>query len=145
MTELDTLDDLHKPALDGIGFENLLQERMAWWGTYYNTNGDLIKLAAGKIPAWMNYMTAVNETHGDFADENKTMFMTLNRRYEYRGCTNPGGKAKPGIIDMTTYINPTKYNYSFADTNLDAQNFWVQLGVQIFARRVMSAKIIPNL
>ena len=111
LTELDTLEDLHKPALDGIGFENLLQERMAWWGTYYNHNGDLIKLAAGKVPAWINYMTAVNETHGDFADENKTMFMTLNRRYQYRPPSN-GHKVLPGITDITTYIDPTKYNYS---------------------------------
>ena len=86
-------------------------------------------------------MTAVNETHGDFADENKTMFMTLNRRYEYREGTNPGGKAKPGIIDMTTYIDPTKYNYSFADTSLDAQNFWVQIGMQIFSRNF----VLPGL
>ena len=143
LTELDTLEDLHKPALDGIGFENLLQERMAWWGTYYNGAGELVKLAAGKVPAWINYMTAVNETHGDFADENKTMFMTLNRRYQYR--EDNGRKPRPGIADMTTYIDPTKYNYSFADTNIDAQNFWVQIGIQIFARRVMSAKIMPNL
>lgn len=143
MTELDTLDDLHKPALDGIGFENLLQERMAWWGSYYDNNENLHKLAAGKVPAWINYMTAVNETHGDFADENKTMYMTLNRRYEYRDTT--GLKLIPGISDLTTYIDPTKYNYSFADTTLDAQNFWVQIGMQIHARRVMSAKIIPNL
>ena len=144
LTELDTLEDLHKPALDGIGFEDLLQERMAWWGTYYNSNGELIKLAAGKVPAWINYMTAVNETHGDFADENKTMFMTLNRRYQYRE-KHQSIIPRPGIADMTTYIDPTKYNYSFADTNIDAQNFWVQIGIQIFARRVMSAKIMPNL
>ena len=27
MSELDTIEDLHKPALDGIGFKDLLQER----------------------------------------------------------------------------------------------------------------------
>ena len=145
MSELDTIEDLHKPALDGIGFEDLLQERMAWWGSYYNANGDLIKMAAGKVPAWINYMTAINETHGDFADENKTMYMTLNRRYQYRQPNLSGHKTLQGIIDLTTYVDPTKYNYSFADTTLDAQNFWVQIGMQIFSRRVMSAKIIPNL
>ena len=131
--------------MDGIGFEDLLQERMAWWGSYYNANGDLIKMAAGKVPAWINYMTAVNETHGDFADENKTMYMTLNRRYQYKQPGLAHSKLIRGITDLTTYVDPTKYNYSFADTTLDAQNFWVQIGMQIFSRRVMSAKIIPNL
>ena len=141
MFELDTLDDLHKPALDGIGFEDLLQERMAWWGTQYDSvNEKWIKYAAGKTPAWMNYMTAVNETHGDFAEQDKTMFMTLNRRYEYHDQINGAG-----IEDLTTYIDPRKYNYAFADTDINAQNFWVQIGVKCIARRVMSAKILPSL
>lgn len=144
MTELDTLDDLHKPALDGIGFEDLLQERMAWWGTCWDSiNGEWVKLAAGKVPAWINYMTATNQTYGDFAEEGKTMFMTLNRRYEIN--QDPHIQGMTGIVDMTTYIDPTKYNYAFADTSLAAQNFWVQIGINAQVRRVMSAKIIPNL
>jgi len=50
-----------------------------------------------------------------------------------------------GIKDLTTYIDPSKFNNIFADTQLDAQNFWTQIGVNITARRKMSAKIIPNL
>ena len=30
---LKTIDDLHKPALDGIGFQELITEQMAWWDT----------------------------------------------------------------------------------------------------------------
>ena len=139
MTELDTLDDIHKPALDGIGFQDLLQERAAWWGTYWDTNNNVwVKLAAGKTPAWIDYMTAVNETHGDFCDKYKAMWMTLNRQYEH-------GRDGGGIDDLTTYIDPKKYNYVFADQSIDAQNFWVQIGQKIIARRVMSAKILPNL
>lgn len=143
LTELDNMDDLHKPALDGIGFQDLLQERMAYWGTVYQDN-EWKKLAAGKIPAWMNYMTAVNETHGDFAEEDKTMFMTLNRRYQFTTGTN-AQVIKYGISDLTTYVDPAKYNYIFADSSLEAQNFWVQIGIHIIARRVMSAKTIPFL
>lgn len=145
MTELDTMDDLHKPQLDGIGFEDLLQERAAWWGTYFDVDEqEWKKLAMGKTPAWINYMTAVNEAHGDFAEVNNTMYMTLNRRYEMP-LTDPFGTYVNGVGDLTTYVDPTKYNYAFADTNLEAQNFWVQIGMKIEARRVMSAKIIPNL
>ena len=49
------------------------------------------------------------------------------------------------IQDLTTYIDPAKYNYIFADTSLDAKNFWVQLGIEAKVRRKMSAKVIPNL
>lgn len=66
------------------------------------------------------------------------MFMTLNRRYEF-------DFEAPGIKDLTTYIDPSKFNFIFAQTALDAQNFWVQIGVDIQARLVMSAKIMPNL
>lgn len=144
MTELDSMNDLHKPELDAIGFQDLLQERAAWWGTIWEVNNqEWVKLAMGKQPAWVNYMTAINETHGDFADEDKCMFMTLNRQYE-RG-TNILSLAGRGIKDVTTYIDPTKYQYTFADNTLDAQNFWVQIGIRCEARRVMSAKVIPQM
>lgn len=144
ITEIYSVDDLHKPALDGIGFQDLLQERMAWWGTYFSDETGWTKLAAGKVPAWIDYMSAVNETHGDFAADNKCMYMTLNRRYEYPAKKSSETESN-GIQDLTTYINPTKYNYSFADISLTAQNFWVQIGCKVTARRVMSAKMIPNL
>jgi hypothetical protein len=64
--------------------------------------------------------------------------MTLNRRYTKNNSTGE-------IEDLTTYIDPTKFNQIFAQTQLDAQNFWVQISKRITARRKMSAKIIPNL
>lgn len=63
--------------------------------------------------------------------------MSLNREYE-RGENNT-------IKDATTYIDPRKYNYAFAYTDIDAQNFWVQIYSKIEARRLMSAKQIPNI
>ena len=66
--------------------------------------------------------------------------MVLTRRYER---TKIDGVSM--IKDLTTYIDPTKFNYIFANTALDAQNFWVQIGCDITARRKMSAKTIPNL
>jgi len=68
--------------------------------------------------------------------------MTLNRRYEPDIATN--GEIL-GIKDLTTYIDPMKFNHIFAETSLDAQNFWAQIAVDITARRKMSAKIMPNL
>jgi hypothetical protein len=140
-THLLTMDDLHKPALDEIGFQELITEQMAWWSTHMDAGtGEWITKSAGKQPAWINYMTNVNQTRGNFAITTNEMFMTLNRRYEETGFT-PNLQIK----DMTTYIDPTKFNNIFAQTSLDAQNFWTQISVDITARRKMSAKIMPNL
>lgn len=133
---LKTLDDLHKPQLDEIGFQDLLTDQMAYWDTNVALDGTITYKSAGKVPAWINYMTNVNQTKGNFAIESQQMYMTLNRRYE---------EGIGGIKDLTTYIDPSKFNNIFADTRLDAQNFWAQISVDIEARRKMSAKIMPNL
>jgi hypothetical protein len=141
---LKSLDDLHKPQLDQIGFQDLITDEMAWFDTDVSGHGinqDINKFSAGKVPAWLNYMTAVNEIRGNFAIQNNQMFMTLNRRYEYE--TYVDGDVL--IKDLTTYIDPVKFNHVFADTSIDAQNFWVQIKLDITARQKMSTKVIPNL
>ena len=100
------------------------------------SNGSVTRTFIGKQPAWINYMTNINKAYGNFrTNEN---FMILSRQYEMDEETND-------IKDLTTYIDPSLYNNIFADQSFDAQNFWVQIGVNIKARRLMSAKIIPNL
>ena len=136
-TYLETMNDWHKPALDGIGYQDSLNGERAWW-TDYLSEGPLVgKTAAGKTVAWINYMTNVNRTFGNFAPGMPESFMVLNRNYSM--ATN--GQ----IEDLTTYIDPVKFNYIFADTNLDALNFWVQTKFDIKVRRLISAKQIPNL
>jgi len=132
---LKTMADLHQPALDEIGFQDLVTDQMAWFDTEIVAGQPVFK-SAGKQPAWINYMTNVNQVRGNFAEETQQMWMTLNRRYE---------QGENGIEDLTTYVDPSKFNHIFADTRLDAQNFWVQIGVQNTARRKMSAKLMPNL
>jgi hypothetical protein len=138
-TNLKSLDDFHKPALDAIGYQDLITDQMAYFDTTVTSAGVTTFKSAGKQPAWINYMTNVPVTRGNFANEKADMFMTLNRRYEW-DLTN-----QTGIKDVTTYIDPTKFNTIFAQSSLDAQNFWVQILAKITARRKMSAKIIPNL
>lgn len=136
------MNDFHKPELDEIGFQDLQIEQMAWWDTYFDTGtNEWIMRSAGKQPAWTNYMTNVNKTFGNFAVRNNEMFMTLNRRYEF----DPASPVNGGVSDLTTYIDPAKYNHIFAQTSLDAQNFWTQISVDVEARRKMSAKLMPNL
>ena len=136
-----TLDDLHKPALDGIGYQDLIQEQMVGTAAVY-TNGstmDMIKHKSfNKTVAWIDYMTNYNRTYGEFAVGGNLDFMVLNRRYEV-------SKDKQTIEDLTTYIDPTKYIEIFADTDLTSQNFWVQTAMNITRRGNYSAKQIPFL
>lgn len=137
---LKTMDDFHKPALDEIGFQDLITDQMAWWDTVVPAgegNQAMVYKSAGKQPAWLNYMTNVNQVRGNFAIRDNEMFMTLNRRYEF--------EEGVGIQDLTTYIDPVKFNQIFAQTSRDAQNMWTQIRVGIEARRKMSAKVMPNL
>ena len=142
---LQTMNDLHKPALDAIGFQDLITSKMAWWDNFINTSGigSIKKFSAGKQPAWIDYMSNYNRTHGNFASGKSEEFMVLNRSYEI---DNQNITLNQSVIkDLTTYIDPVKFNYIFADQSLDAMNFWVQIGVDWKARRMMSAKVIPNL
>lgn len=126
--KLNTLNDLHKPQLDGIGYEDLLGQRMDW----------RIKenVAIGKQPAWIQYTSNVNKTFGLFAAGESQEYMVLNRIYD-----NKYEEEQP---NCSTYIDPSLYNKIFATTGNQEQNFWVQIGCGIQARRVMSAKQIPN-
>lgn len=137
---LQTIDDLHKPALDGIGYQDLIQEQMVGNTSEYNGGATIDKikhLAANKTVAWIDYMTNYNRTFGDFAAGEALDFMVLNRRYEV-GNDNT-------IKDLTTYIDPQKYIEIFADTSIDSQNFWVQTVIQATRRGNYSAKQIPFL
>lgn len=122
-----TLDDLHKPQLDGIGFQDRL---------FRNVNANTTPATAGKSigkqPAWIEYMTNVNKTYGNFALVESEGWMCLNRIFG-------------DISTYTTYIFPHLYNNIFADTDITAQNFWIQIAFNTKPRRVMSAKVIPNI
>lgn len=136
-TRLQNMDDFHKPTLDAIGFQELITDEMAAWNTEVTGQEEVAYSSLGKQPSWIEYTTDVNETYGEFAAGMPLAFMCLNRVYE---------EDKDGTIDnASTYIDPTIYNNIFAESRLSSQNFWVQVAFDVTARRVMSAKQIPNL
>lgn len=136
-TRLESMDDFHKPTLDAIGFQELIAEEAAAWSTELDENYSPKYQSLGKQPSWIEYTTDVNETYGEFAAGMPLAFMCLNRVYEEN--TNKT------ISNPSTYIDPTIYNNIFAESRLSSQNFWVQVAFDVTARRVMSAKQIPNL
>ena len=136
-TRLQNMDDFHKPTLDAIGFQELITDEMAAWNTEATGQEEVAYSSLGKQPSWIEYTTDVNETYGEFAAGMPLAFMCLNRVYE---------EGKNGTIkNSSTYIDPTIYNNIFAESRLSSQNFWVQVAFDVTARRVMSAKQIPNL
>lgn len=136
-TRLQNMDDFHKPTLDAIGFQELIAEEAAAWSTETTENYVHKYQSLGKQPSWIEYTTDVNETYGEFAAGMPLAFMCLNRVYEE--------SANGTITNASTYIDPTIYNSIFAESRLSSQNFWVQVAFDVTARRVMSAKQIPNL
>lgn len=140
-TNLKNLNELHKPGLDQIGFQDLPTDWMAYWDTRIDNDGEVHFKSAGKQPSWIHYQTSVPVIRGNFAMQDKEGFMILDRRYEPTSIA--GDRIR--IKDLTTYIDPKKYNYIFADTRRDAMNFWLQMGVGITARIKMSANSMPNL
>lgn len=136
-TRLKNMDDFHKPTLDAIGFQELITDEIAAWNTESTEQEKVVYSSLGKQPSWIEYTTDVNETYGEFAAGMPLAFMCLNRVYE---------ENEDGTIDnASTYIDPTIYNSIFAESRLSSQNFWVQVAFDVTARRVMSAKQIPNL
>ena len=136
-TRLQNMDDFHKPTLDAIGFQELIAEEAAAWSTETTENYTHTYQSLGKQPSWIEYTTDVNETYGEFAAGMPLAFMCLNRVYEENSDHTIG--------NASTYIDPTIYNNIFAESRLSSQNFWVQVAFDVTARRVMSAKQIPNL
>lgn len=136
-TRLHNMDDFHKPTLDAIGFQELITDELAAWNTEATGQEEAKYQSLGKQPSWIEYTTDVNETYGEFAAGMPLAFMCLNRVYE----EGENGSIK----NASTYIDPTIYNNIFAESRLSSQNFWVQVAFDVTARRVMSAKQIPNL
>nr|DAM30262.1 MAG TPA: Major capsid protein [Microviridae sp.] len=136
-TRLQTMNDFHKPNLDGIGFQELITDEMAAFDTEVKSDGTLIYKSAGKQVSWQEYMTNIDQSFGSFSAYRELAHMAMNRSYEHD---------KSGAIsDLTTYIDPAKFNVAFADAKLSAKNIWVQCAIDCIVRRKMSAKQIPNL
>lgn len=139
-TNLKTLDDLHKPALDKIGYQNLITDTMVAIETRVSDLGVLTTYSAGKQPAYQWYRTNYDDALGNMADVED--YKVFGRQYEVEVT---GGGDAPRIKDLTTYIDPTKFNDVFAIKSLDAMNFDVQVGMDTTITLVMSEEVIPNL
>lgn len=139
------MTDVFAPALDNLGFQPrhasslsvLMDTNNAGAVVPWTPSTNPFTTSVGEQPAWSEYMSAVNEIHGDFADSLR--YWTLAR---------PFTRSTPGPVKVTTYdtyVYPSDYNVSFADTSTTAQNFLVQCSFNLRMRRPISKQVMPTL
>lgn len=133
-----TMNNIHKPALDQIGYQDSPTDEITYWDTAIDGLNVETFYSLGKVPAWLDWKTAVNQNKGNFALINNKMYMVLDRRYKMNTTTGR-------LQDGTTYIDPSKFNYTFAQTTLDAQNFDLQVAFDVDVRRKISNRVMPKL
>lgn len=142
--KLETMDDIHKPIFDGIGFQELLEDEYAAWSTTVRDDNEETFTSVGNQPSWTQYMTDWNEVYGTFAEPTNEMFMVFARNYSPNWVGEGINSRIQGVEDATTYIDPTKYLYAFAYTGLDYMPFWLQFNQKVEERIVMSGAKMPN-
>lgn len=143
MTRL-AFSDEYNPSLARLGWQALYDYELAFGPIKRETVSDGTYMrqpwpgsAVAYQPAWLDYLTRVNELHGDFAGD--LSYWTLGRsfiRLDSQGRFNVTGSA---------YIHPNDFQYPFVDTTQGARNFMVQVGVDCFAKRVIPKSLMPNL
>lgn len=147
--------DEFNPQLDRIGWQPIFESEYYALGKDYSNYqvpiGDVyvptpwdndvynpFKTSFVYQPAWLEYMTRTNELHGEFATT--LNFWTLGRTFDRS--TIDGN---PSDITPTAYIYPGDFSTPFVDQSVSAQNFMVQVGFDLFAKRAISKKLMPNL
>ena len=136
--DIFTMEDLHNPNKDNIGFQDLITDWMASWDTKIRPDGTLIYYSQGKQPSWIQYQTAVNQDYGHFADRLSEGWMVNGRDYE-------GDATTRRISDATAYIDPAKWNDIFAVKSRDAMNYRMQYYIGAEIEMLMSANQIPGM
>lgn len=150
--------DCFAPAMDNLGFQTVpycqLSALPKWTLSLNSSTGaytqsamypssayDPFTMSAGYQPAWTEYMSSVNELHGDFV--NTLNYWTLGRDMSDRGLYEDTLSSIPLL--PTSYVFPEYYNDCFADTADTAQNFLVQFRFDLFMKRPISKQVMPTL
>lgn len=151
----NTFYDLYRPEFDAIGYDDLQKIELCainhFSSNYTNTVGTSIQLSdyntsVGKHPAWLEYMTSFDESHGLMTQRYQYGFWTLNRpfntnAYDELDSNDPYDKSS---FDASTYIRPEHFNHIFAVDKF-TDNFQVQLRFYDKTKQPISKQILPHL
>lgn len=146
--------DLYTPSLDRIGFQARLESELcvnprreaAGIGGIepWTPTSNPFTRGAFYQPAWTEYMTRLNEIHGDFANPSKLKYWVLAR--SFLKPTYPNSSSSPvRVFNCTSYIDPSEYNDCFADTSATAENFQMQFAFDVKSHRAISKRLMPTL
>lgn len=146
------MSDTFVPELDGLGFQDISMSEVCALPNFGNDGSTPVVWTAGtdpflqsigKQPAWMEYMTAVNEAHGDLS-QGSLGYWILSRNFRRKKYNTSVGDDST-VYSFSPYILPSDFNYLFVDTDQYAQNFIVQCKFDLLAKRQISKNIRPNL
>lgn len=137
------VEDFYSPDFANIGYQpRLLREVQAFTSVDYPAgslvgtpkygSGVLNSSAIGYQPAWTEYTTAVNRSYGDLGPGGEKDFWTFHAPYIYGGFS-------------FEYVNPSDFSYIFATKDLSIDNYFVQVGFNIKARRSIPKRLMPSL
>lgn len=135
-----SLSDVYYPEFDQIGMQDMLlgeidssryaayptTARSQFWGT-----------GVAKQPSWTHYRATENRLHGDFT--NTLDYWTLCD--DFTGFNPQEGE----VTFPNAYIDPRKFNYIFADTSQNAENFQLQTRFHTVQKLPMSKAMNPTL
>ena len=135
-------EDFYSPDFSNIGYQpRMLNEVQAFSYVDY-PDGSLIGTpvynslvrtsVVGYQPAWTEYTTAVNRSYGDLGPGGEKDYWTLHAPYVYGGFS-------------FEYIDPSDYFYIFATNDLSVDNYFIQVGFNIKARRSIPKRLMPTL
>lgn len=155
------LMDVHSPQLERIGFQ-LLPEGYATYQPQYtyqlDSSGKPVSAnfnfrnrmgsGYGFQPAWTEYRTALDRSCGEFGNHGDLAYWVLNRHFS--GVYKQSGESAPTPLyasyeNYSSYVFPHLFTYPFADQNVNAENFLVQVAFDVKAGRPVGKMVMPTL
>ena len=149
---LDTkFSDFYVPAMAQLGYEPMQysdfavsrafssitppQYNDATMTNFFSTadTNSQYNVACGRSVHWFRYMSDVNRNYGAFSVGRSLEHWCLNRNF----VRAVNGSATNATIDVSTYIIPSDWNYMFAYTAPQAQNWYLQFAFDIQVERAL--------
>lgn len=168
----NSFKDMYKPEFDAVGYDDLQKLEMYAIGNLssnfipqqqqnFESSSPAVDInefnvSIGKHPAWLEYMTAVDESHGLMTKRYEFGAWVLNRPFapniydESFGLVLDANNVPHSYLsqapqfDASTYIRPEFFNTIFA-VDKYTDNFQVQIRFYDKTKQPMSKQILPHL
>lgn len=155
--------DIYDPAYKQLGFQSVTKKEVDVFPSgfpshtvdepvYISLADSNLNKKIGERVAWSEYMSSLNRAHGDFAYGQPLDYWVNNRIYASRESTPISGEGSQNPImkrlydfDSTTYVYPTLWNHQFAQKDITAMNYMVDVYFAIDANRPIGKRVMPHM